>query len=164
MMDDKARLQLQNMISANNVQDQTELIRNLKHSVILKDNITNLLLLKQKYKNGEKESELHLEAMNECSFLFTYYTDLYNKIRKDEIDINILFNFLEILKKIEDGELDQHEGSFQVGTILKKIYVDSALRKAAKLDKEHAESIIEDKIETLPPKSIQWKDFKRLML
>ena len=31
-MDDKARLQLQKMIKANNVEDQTELIRELKHS------------------------------------------------------------------------------------------------------------------------------------
>jgi hypothetical protein len=41
---------------------------------------------------------------------------------------------LDILKKIEDGQLDQHEGSFMVGTILKDIYVDSALKKAEKLD------------------------------
>lgn len=32
-MDDKARLQLQKMIKANNVENQTELIRELKHSL-----------------------------------------------------------------------------------------------------------------------------------
>ena len=35
-MNDKQRLQLQNMIKTNNVEDQTELIRNLKHSHILR--------------------------------------------------------------------------------------------------------------------------------
>ena len=33
-MNDKQRLQLQNMIKANNVEDQTDLIRKLKHSQI----------------------------------------------------------------------------------------------------------------------------------
>jgi len=46
-MDDKARLQLQNMIKANNVEDQTTLIRDLKHSKILKNDIQTLLILKR---------------------------------------------------------------------------------------------------------------------
>jgi hypothetical protein len=38
-MDDKQRLQLQNMIKANNVEDQTELIRELKHSEIIRNEL-----------------------------------------------------------------------------------------------------------------------------
>ena len=41
-MDDKQRLQLSNMIKANNIEDQTELIRNLKHSQILRTDINNV--------------------------------------------------------------------------------------------------------------------------
>jgi hypothetical protein len=115
-MDETSRLQLQKMIQANNVEDQTELIRNLKHSEILRTDINTLLFLKSKY----DEEKAHLEAMSECNFLFTYYTDIYNKVRKDEIDLTILFSFLDVLKRIEDKELDQHEGSFLVGTLLKK--------------------------------------------
>ena len=55
------------------------------------------------------------------------YTDIYNKIRKDELDLSILNRFLNVLRNIEDGELDQHEGAFVVGTLLKELYVDSAL-------------------------------------
>jgi hypothetical protein len=98
----------------------------------LKENIQTLLLLKNKY-SGDPE-KLHLEGMTECSFLFMHYTDIYNKIRKDEIDLQILFQFLEVLRKIENKELDQHEGSFEVGTLLKKIYIDSALKKADKIN------------------------------
>ena len=76
-MDDKARLQLQKMIQANDVLDQTDLIRQLKHSEIFKKEIAILLELKEKYKNDEEQ--LNLEAMIECSFLFNYYTDIYNK-------------------------------------------------------------------------------------
>jgi hypothetical protein len=154
-MDDKARLQLQNMIKANNIEDQTGLIRELKHSDILKKDVQTLISLKQKF--GEDEEALKLESMCECAFLFNYYTDIYNKIRKDEIDLGILNKFLNVLKQIEDGNLDQHEGSFVVGTLLKEMYIDSALKKADKLDKEHEG---ENEVIAVEPVKISWKQFK----
>ena len=44
-MNDKQRLQLQEMIKANNVEDQTEIIRQLKHSSILRENIKVIMHL-----------------------------------------------------------------------------------------------------------------------
>jgi hypothetical protein len=155
-MNDNQRLQLQNMIKANNVEDQTQLIRELKHSVILRNEVNNMARLKSQYKHDEEQ--LNKELLNECSFLFTYYYDIYNRLKKDEIDVNILHNFLDILKQIEDGELDQHEGSFKVGTILKKLYVDSALKKAEKLDEQYESDKVEPK---KPELNISWKQFKQ---
>ncbi len=129
-MDDNQRLHLQKMIAANNVDDNTDLIRQLKHSQILREDVNNLIMLKVKHQNDP--DSLHLEGMSECNFLFTYYTDIYNKIRKDEIDLKILFQALDVLKDIEDGKLDQHDGAYQFGLLLRKIYVDSALKKAEK--------------------------------
>ena len=157
VMDDNARLHLQKMIKANNVEDQTELIRELKHSVILKKDVDALIKLKSKYSEDQQDN-LNLEAINECNFLFTYYTDIYNKIRKDEIDLGILNKFLDVLRRIEDGELDQHEGSFLVGTLLKELYVDSALKKAEKLDKEREDEPKE--VMKGPSVDISWKQFK----
>ena len=57
-MDDKQRLQLQNMIKTNNVEDQTDLIRNLKHSQILRNEINNMIMIKAKYRgDNEKIAE-----------------------------------------------------------------------------------------------------------
>jgi len=160
-MDANARLQLNKMIQTNNVSDQTELIRNLKHSQVLRQNINDLITLKSVYYDNPEN--LHLEAIDKCNFLFTYYTDLYNKIRKDEIDLKILFQFLDVLKKIEDGKLDQHEGSFEVGTLLKKIYVDSALKKADKINQ--LEKTKEKEIEIIKPQvDISWKKYKQMSL
>ena len=156
-MDEKQRLHLQKMIAANNVEDQTESIRRLKHSGILRNDLNNMVLIKAKYR--DEPEKIHLECMNECNFLFTYYTDIYNKVRKDEIDIHILYQFLEVLKKIEDGKLDQHEGSFQVGTLLKKLYVDSALKKAEKLDAANETEKVEPKKANV---NISWKQFKKM--
>jgi len=154
-MDDNQRLHLQKMIAVNNVEDQTGLIRDLKHSHILRDNVNNLVMLKAKH--FDDPEALNLEAMTECNFLFTYYTDLYNKIRKDEIDLKILFQFIDVLKKIEDGQMDQHEGSYEVGLLLKKIYVDSALRKAEKLNA--TTGVVEPEYKG-PQVDISWKQFK----
>ena len=155
-MDDKQRLQLSNMIKANNVEDQTEIIRNLNHSQLLRNEVNNMIMIRAKYRGDDEK--IYNECVNECNFLFTYYTDIFNKVRKDEIDINILNKFLDILKRIEDGEIDQHEGSFAVGTLLKELYIDSALKKSEKLD-----ALAEKKIE--PKKAevkISWKQFKNM--
>jgi hypothetical protein len=50
---------------------------------------------------------------------------------------------------------DQHEGSFEVGKLLKKIYIDSALRKADKLDEANKEQE-----EKKPVEQISWAEFK----
>lgn len=152
-MDDNARLQLQKMIKANDVEDMTGLIRDLKHSYLLRNDINALILLMSKYENNV--DDLFSSAITECNFLFTYYTDIFNKIRKNEIDLKMLFHFLDVLNDIEIGKLDQHEGSFVIGKLLKEIYIDSALRKADKLN-ESDNIIPPPKVE---PKKIDWKTF-----
>jgi hypothetical protein len=151
-MDDSQRLKLQEMVSANGVEDNTSKIRDLKHSVKLKEDIRNLYMLKKIYNNID---ELNNQAILECSFLYTCYTDIFNKIKNDEIDSNLLFKFIEILQEIEDGKLDQHEGSFKVGNILKELYVDSAVKKADKINKDREETTVYN--ESL---QINWKQYK----
>jgi hypothetical protein len=160
-MDDKQRLQLQNMIKVNNVQDQTNLIRDLKHSHILQTEINNLLRIKNTFK-GDPE-KINMECINECGFLFNYYTDLYNKIKKDEIDLSILNKFINILRQIEDGEVDQHEGSFMVGTILKELYIDSALKKAEKIN-EINDYVSKGSDKTRVIRNISWYEFKNKII
>jgi hypothetical protein len=154
-MNDNQRLQLSNMIKANNVEDQTELIRTLKHSHIMRDEINTMIMLKAKYRDDPEK--IHYECMNDCNFLFTYYTDIYNKVRKDEIDLGMLMKFIDVLKEIEDELIDQHEASFKVGTILKEMYIDSALKKAEKLDKLNEQATPEIKKEV---NKISWKQYK----
>ena len=156
-MDSDQRLHLQKMITANNVEDNTTTIRQLKHSHKLREDVNNLIMLKVQYQNDP--DTLHLEGMTECNFLFTYYTDIYNKIRKDEIDLKILFRSFDVLRDIEDGKIDQHEGAYEFGMLLKKIYVDSALKKAEKLNATTGEKEPEYKG---PQVDVSWKQFKRM--
>lgn len=155
-MDDKQKIQLQNMIKTNNTVDYTESIRELKHSHLIKEQCDKLIKLKNQY-NGDDE-KIHYEAINECNFLYTYYTDIYNKLRKDELDLNILKKLLDLLEKIEQGNLDQHEASFEVGTILKQLYVDSALKKADKINQQEENKVVKEQKAT---RNITWKQFKK---
>jgi hypothetical protein len=156
-MDDTQRIQLQQLIKTNNVEDQTGLIRELKHSVKLRTDINNMLLIKEKYNNDD--INLHEECLDKCFFLYSYYTNIYNRIKNDEINIDILFKFLDILGKIENDELDQHEGSFMVGTLLKELYIDSALKKSDKLDKLYEN---DKQTNFCEPIQISWKQYKNM--
>lgn len=156
-MNDTERLQLQKMIQANNPENNTQLIRELKHSKKILADVDMLLKLKKENPVLAKSNPEKFDSMcvNNCPFLFNYYTDIYNKVLKDEIDLQILEQLINVLYSIEENEVDQHEGSFKVGKLLKKIYIDSALKKADKLNELH------DKKEDKPPvKEISWREFK----
>ena len=62
-MDDKQRLQLQNMIKVNNVEDQTHLIRNLKHSQIIRSEVNNMIMIKAKFRGDE--TKINEECISE---------------------------------------------------------------------------------------------------
>jgi hypothetical protein len=146
------------MIKTNNVEDQTDFIRNLKHSQIIRNDMNNMFVIKAKFRGDDVK--IHEECVKECNFLFTYYTDIYNKVRKDEIDVGIMNKFLDVLKQIEEGKLDQHEGAFMVGTLLKELYVDSALKKADKLNADEEPKLEPRKAD----KNVSYKQFKMMKI
>ena len=176
-MNQDQRLQLQKMITTHGVEDMTDHIRALKHSSILREQSGRLVELKAQYETTDRDvltDAFQMDAMTECNFLFSYYTDVYNKIRKDELDLTVWYKALDVLRDIEDGKMDQHEGSYRFGILLKEMYVDSALRKAAKLNASERERGAQE--ETKEPgdetaatasasasssSSMSWADFKR---
>ena len=139
-MNDDERLNLRKMIAANNTEDNTSKIRNLKHGELIRADVATLLKVKHDYARLEKSNPAQFDAIcvSRCAFLFKHYTDIFNKIKKNEMDLTILMKFVSVLKLIEDGKIDQHEGSFEVGKLLKQIYIDSAIRTAEHLDEKYA--------------------------
>lgn len=156
-MDNFERLNLQKMINENDVKDETQNIREKKHSNQIKEDVIRLVELKKKYFRLERSNPGEFEkiCISRCMFLFNNYTDIFNKIKKDEINLNILMKFLDVLKEIEDEKIDQHEGSFKVGKLLKELYIDSALKKSEKLDKKN-----KNEEKEIKPKNITWKQYK----
>jgi hypothetical protein len=65
---------------------------------------------------------------------------------------------LTVLKMIEDGKVDQHEGSVMVGKILKELYIDSATKRADNIDKEYEDQ----KVQPIEGKKVSWSEYKKM--
>tara|TARA_B100000513_G_scaffold188901_1_gene112238 strand:+ start:185 stop:682 length:498 start_codon:yes stop_codon:yes gene_type:complete len=157
-LDKKDSLNLKKMIKEYGAEDNTKKIRELKHSQLIKEQVTIMLEIKNKYARLDK-SMLDKMINTKCRWLFLNYTNLFNKLKKEELNLQILWNLLFTLREIEEGKLDQHVASVKVGEILKKLYVDSAMRHKEKMEKK------ENRKKTAKrgqEKKISWNDFKKL--
>ena len=156
-MNPQERIQLGKMIDANQAKDYTDDIRKKRHSNLIREDVKTMLNLKREYSRLEKTNPKQFDSMcvSRCQFLFNNYTDIFNKVKKNEIDLNVLHQLLDVLKLIEDGKVDQHEGSVAVGKLLKQIYIDSALKKAENLDKKYKKPAVKQ------PKNISWSAYKK---
>ena len=155
------RLDLKRMISEMDDVDNTDNIRKLKHSVHIRNDIRKLENLK--ICNSElRETDIDKFATickRECSFLYENYDGIFKKVLNDEIDLVIMTKLLSVLKMIEDGKVDQHEGSVMVGKTLKELYIDSAVKHADNLDKKYAGA--EEKDAKFEGKPISWQEYKK---
>ena len=129
-LNDSERLNLDKMIKEYDADDNTSKIRELKHSKQIRDNVERLVNLKKKYNRMRLTDKNKFEklAVSHCNFLFNNYTNIFNRLIKDEMNIQILYKFIEKLSEVEEGITDQHTASVEIGKILKELYIDSALR------------------------------------
>ena len=164
-LDEEDRLNLNNMIKSYGSDDNTEKIRSLRHSSQIKENIVIMLNLKKKYAKMRRDDPKKFQklATSHCNFLFNKYTNIFNRLLKDEIDINILLTFVKTLKQVEDGEVDQNEASVLVGKILKELYIDSALKREKKYE-EIEESTGKKKKEKKPVNNVRWKQYQQMQV
>lgn len=160
------RIDLKRLIRQSDCEDNTEKIRKLKHSTKIKNDLSRFLKFKKENEKmfQERPEEFEMEAQVIANFLYLNYSDLFKRLVKDELNLGIFAKFLHILAGIEDGKVDQHEASVLVGRVLKELYLDSAARHGANLDKKYEEEAKLAGIEPEPPKnegrSISWKEYK----
>jgi hypothetical protein len=150
-------LKLNDMIKEGDCVDNTDTIRQLKHSSLITQNLNTILRIKKKYNQNIDQNigivdlkQLDEECLNECRFLFDNYTSIYNKLLRDQIDLKVFYKFLFYLKKIEDGELTFYQASYEIGTLLKNMYVDPIVEEKER-EKENGNRNV---------KSISWDEYK----
>ena len=156
-MNSESRLNLERMIKEYQPEETTDQIRTLKHSQKIQKDVERMIKLQKDYKRLDF-STLEKMIQKQCQFLYTNYFNLYNRLLKKELDLSILWKLILYLKKIEDGMIDQHEASVHVGEILKKLYIDSAVRKQKKIEAKDAKKT---KKIMRKAKKISWEDYKR---
>lgn len=163
------RLNLKRMIDESECENNTDNIRKLKHSVLIRNDIRKLNTLKVQHAELRESNmdEFFTLCKTECSFLYEKYMDLFKKVLHDELDLEIMTKLLMVLKMIEDGKLDQHEGSVIVGRILKELYIDSAVKHADNLAVKYSVEQQNDKKDTNGDdagsdeiKTISWREYK----
>ena len=161
-MDETTRLNLDKMIQEYKTEETTEKIRNLKHSKLIKDDVQKFGVFRNKYMRLARTNKEQYKQMakKHCSFLYDNYTNIFNRLLKDELNLGILANILDVLKRIEDGDIDQHEGSYEVGLLLKKLYIDSVMKQKAKDEKKDRRK--KKKKKPRVAKNISWSRFKEM--
>jgi len=150
-MNESDRLNLKRMIGQSDCDDNTDAIRKLKHSKLIRTDLNTFTKLKR----GLDFDDV---CKSKCSFLYNNYMDIFNRLIKDELDLKIFGRLLDALENIEDGKVDQHEGSVVVGTILKELYIDSALKHGNNLSDADADATVQPIY--AESKTISWKQFK----
>lgn len=158
---DEDRIQLDKMLQENDVEDTTHKIRELKHSVKIEEGLRLIEGMKKEYPRIYKTNYERFEQMVQSrggSWLWTYYTNIYNKLMKNQIDPSILYSMVQVLRKIENAEIDQHEGSVAVGRILKQIYIDSIVEKETKQTSHKTHK----KMKKM--KQISWSEYKEQVM
>lgn len=148
MISNDERINLQKLVGQFESEDNTDHIRQLKHSGKIRKDIEQIQRLKQ---SGSATSD---QAMEVAPFLYSNYTDIFHRVVKGDLNLDIMDKVLTILGLIETGQVDQHEGSVLVGRLLKEMYLDSAVRRADRLDEENPKET------PMEGKPVSWKEFK----
>ena len=93
------RLQLNKLLDKNKVENMTDTIREKKYSVDIRRDVEKMYQL---IENNTENKDIENELCNQCFFLFTNYTDIFNKIKKRYLKKEIMMRFIETLEKIEN--------------------------------------------------------------
>ena len=136
-------------------QDNTDYLREERRSIKLRDEVLRMERLKRGYEGERSSDEFVQLCQRECSYLFMQYPLIFNKIVKDMLDLKLLFQALHTLRQIEDGFINQEEGSVLMGKLFADMYLDASRREGDLMDKER------ERPEPIDGKSLSWKQFKQ---
>jgi hypothetical protein len=157
------RLNLKKMISnSQEFVDHTEEIRRVKHSGLLLNSMRDIEKLKRANRDIQSSDPASFEMMcrEVAPLMYDLYRDIFRKLVKDEINLAIMVKLIRVLELIEQGQIDQNEGSVMVGKVLKDLYVDSAVREGERLDRERVQPQETVTVQREPAKQISWAQFK----
>ena len=109
--------------------DNTDNIRKLKNSSLIKNDVAIILKHKHNWKTTNKP--LNIDSLkDQCSFLYNNYQSIFDKLVDcNDWDIKLLFKFIKKLEDIENAVCNQDEASYDIGTLLKNIYIDPVINE-----------------------------------
>ncbi len=148
---------LRRALNTSDAPDNTEYIREFKNSERILADVRTVEKLRRLHPRMDPDEFVEL-CKAEAPFLYNGFTVIFNKLVANEINLAILARLIHVLQNIENGYLDQYQGSVQVGELLKEIYLDSAMKRGEKLDAENSIRAPE----SVEPQKISWSEYKNM--
>ena len=108
-----SNLDLNKYLSGDNSEyvDNTNKLRKSKHSSSIRKNINDIEKIRAE--TGELYKTDIVSFKNKCiqqnPFLYNNYFEIFNRVAKKEMNLQIMGEFLNVLTRIEEGELDIEE-------------------------------------------------------
>ena len=166
-MDPSDRLDLKKLMKAGELDyvDNTDGIRRLKHSDLIAADMKKMEELKKSHASMRTSfpDDFASLCQKKCSFLFNAYTDIYNRLFKDQLDVNLMLEALKTLKQVETGKINQQEGSILMGKLFYKVFVSNAIK--------HEDASVTNDIpvsstsrEGTEENKITWREYKKSVL
>jgi regulator of sigma D len=160
-------------LGENDYVDNTDGIRRLKHSDLIVADMKKMIALKSEHASMRERNPIEFSALcqSKCSFLYNAYTDIYNRLYKDELDVELMLEALKTLKQIEDGKINQQEGSIIMGKLFYKVFVSNAIKHEEKVNETlDSNDVVDTDVSNNPVHNMNegikmsWKDYKRDVL
>ena len=115
---------LNDIIKEHNIENKTDYVVNNKKASIIRKEFNSLV----KIKNIHGHNKLNLSKV-QAPYMYKNYKSIFDKIIKEDFNIELFKDLIDILEKIENKKIDLHEGSFLFGKKLKSIFVDNYIYK-----------------------------------
>ena len=162
-MDPGDRIDLKKLMKAgeHDYVDNTDGIRRLKHSDLIAADMKKMQDLKVSHASMRTNSPDDFSDLcqKKCSFLYNAYTDIYNRLFKDQLDVNLMLDALRTLKQVETGKINQQEGSILMGQLFYKVFVSNAIKHedSAKVSSPPTSAPVDEN-------QLTWHEYKRTVL
>ena len=167
-MDPSDRIDLKKLMKAGerDYVDNTDGIRRLKHSDLIAADMKKMEELKESHASMRANSPDDFASLcqKKCSFLFNAYTDIYNRLFKDQLDVNLMLEALRTLKQVETGKINQQEGSILMGKLFYKVFVSNAIKHEDSTNNVPVSSTDTDNSSGCDENKITWREYKQSVL
>ena len=152
---------LDDIIKEHKIEDNTDYVINNKKASIIRKEFNALLKIKQVH--GHEKINL---SRSQAPYLYKNYKSIFDKIIKEDFNIALFKDLIDILEKIENKKIDLNEGSFIFGKKLKNIFVDKCIynnsnNNSNSLNKDLSNNLNKDLINNLN-KDLSYKKYKSM--
>ena len=157
---------LNDIIKEHNIENKTDYVVNNKKANIIRREFDALI----KIKNNFGHEKINM-SKKQAPYMYKNYKSIFDKIIKEDFNIELFKELIDILGKIENKKIDLHEGSFIFGKKLKAAFVDNYIYKdfSNNLDKDLSNNLDKDLSNNLDKdlsnnldKDLTYKKFKLL--